>query len=69
MKRNGSKAFSPVAHGLTRESLDLIWLSITNQKYVDKSNKCKWVVYVRMKRMSFTHKLGPRGVAGFIKNL
>ena len=67
MKWNGSKAFTLLEHGLTRESLEMIWLSITNQKYVNTSNKYKWAVDVQTKRMSFTHKLGPRGVAGIIK--
>ena len=66
MKHNGSKEFTPIAHGLTKESWNAIWDSITNEKYVEKSTKCKLAADERTRRITFTHRLGPLGVAGLM---
>ena len=59
MKREGSKNHVPLAHGLTKESRDKIWESLSNKQYVDNFNKCNVAAHVRTRRIGFMYKLGP----------
>jgi hypothetical protein len=63
MKENGCKDHTPIAHGLSKESWDAIWDSISSSNYIEKSNKCKVAATERTRRISFTHRLGAGGVA------
>lgn len=56
----------PVAGGVTIESWNAIFESLSNPKYQAKSDKCKVAANERTMRKGFTHKLGPRGVQGLV---
>lgn len=56
----------PVAGGVTLDSWNAIFDSLSNPKYQSKSDKCKVATDERTRRKGFTHKLGPRGVQGLV---
>ena len=64
--RAPSKNSVPVVGGVTLESWNAIYDSLSNPQYQAKSDKCKVAADERTKRKGFTHKLGPRGVQGFV---
>lgn len=64
--RAPNKNSVPVAGGVSLESWNEIYNSLTNPKYQSKSDKCKVAADERTRRKGFTHKLGPRGVQGLV---
>ena len=66
-KKFNRKENAPLPPGLALRSWNAIYESLSNPKYQEKSDKCKVAAEERSKKKPFSHKLGPRGVAGLVQ--
>ena len=65
-KRFNRKENAPVPPGFALDSWNAIYDQLSNPKYQEKADKCKMVAEERSRKKAFSHKLGPKGVAGLI---
>ncbi|KAG0596401.1 hypothetical protein M758_UG250600 [Ceratodon purpureus] len=56
-----------VAGGVTLDSWNAMFDSLSNPKYQTKSDKCKVAADERTRKKGFTHKLGSKGVQGLVR--
>jgi hypothetical protein len=61
------KENAPLPAGLALDSWNAIYDSLSHPKYKETSGKCKVATEERSRRKSFSHKLGPKGVARLIQ--
>ncbi|KAG0574672.1 hypothetical protein KC19_VG282100 [Ceratodon purpureus] len=60
------KNLVPIGGGVTLDSWNAIFNSLSNPEYLSKSVKCKVAADERSRKRGFTHKLGRRGVQGLV---
>jgi hypothetical protein len=66
-KKINRKENAPLPAGLALGSWNAIYDSLSNPKYQEISDKCKVAAEEQSKKKTFSHKLGPKGVAGLIQ--
>jgi hypothetical protein len=66
-KKYTKKESAPIPPGLAVESWNSIYDSLSNPQYQEVSDKCKVAADERSTKKPFSHKLGPKGVAGLIQ--
>jgi hypothetical protein len=66
-KEFNKKDHAPLPPRLAVGSWNSIYNSLSNPQYQELSDKCKVVAIERSRKKPFSHKLGPKGVAGLVQ--